>query len=168
MPKVVPGRFSADINESFVVFLIGVRVNNIWAIDKWMPTVQSMGPMLSSLRQYPEKGLLGKETFFRPFPISVVLITYWKSFEHLEHFARSADDPHLEPWRRFNKSIGNDGSVGVWHETYLVQPGQSESIYVNMPVFGLAAATQHVAAVGRKETSRRRLGGDNEPAVRID
>jgi hypothetical protein len=165
MSKVVPGRFSAEIDESFVVFLIGMRVNNIWAVNKWLPTAQAMGPMLNVLHRYPEKGFLGQESFFRLLPISIVLITYWKSFEHLEHFARSAEDPHLEPWRAFNRSIGSDGTVGIWHETYLVQPEQSESIYVNMPVFGLAAATRHVQSVGSKETARRRLGGDNLPAV---
>jgi hypothetical protein len=165
MSKVVPGRFSAEIDESFVVFSIGMRVNNIWAVNKWVPTARAMGPMLSTLHRYPEKGFMGQETFFRLMPIEIVLITYWKSFEHLEHFARSADDPHLEPWREFNKSIGSDGSVGIWHETYLIPAGQSESIYVNMPVFGLAAATQHVPAIGRKETARRRLGGENQPAI---
>jgi Domain of unknown function (DUF4188) len=165
MPKVIPGRFSAQTDESFVVFLIGMRVNNIWAINKWVPTAQAMGPMLKSLHRYPEKGFLGQESFFRLSPIGTVLITYWKSFEHLEHFARSADDPHLEPWRAFNRSIGSDGSVGIWHETYLVGSGQSESIYVNMPIFGLAAATHHVSSIGKKETARRRLGGENSPAV---
>jgi hypothetical protein len=165
MSKVVPGRYSAQIDESFVVFLIGMRVNNIWAIDKWLPTARAMGPMLNVLHRYPDKGFLGQESFFRLFPLTTVMITYWKSFEHLEHFARNADDPHLEPWRAFNRSIGSDGSVGIWHETYLVPAGQSESIYANMPVFGLAAATSHVPSVGKKETARRRLGGNNTPAV---
>ncbi|WP_264082513.1 hypothetical protein [Nostoc sp. CENA543] len=34
-----------------------------------------------------------------------------------------------------------------------------------MPVFGLAAATKHIPAVGRKETARRRLGGESDPVV---
>ncbi|MHC0064935.1 hypothetical protein ACWATR_18880 [Nostoc sp. UIC 10890] len=34
-----------------------------------------------------------------------------------------------------------------------------------MPVFGLAAATKHVPAMGWKETAGRRLGGDGEPAA---
>lgn len=35
-----------------------------------------------------------------------------------------------------------------------------------MPVFGLAKATEHVPAVGCRETARRRLmRGENDPAV---
>jgi Domain of unknown function (DUF4188) len=165
MPKVIPGRFTAEINEEFVVFLIGMRVNNIWAIDKWLPTASAMGPMLSALHQDPEKGFLGQESFYRLFPLEVMLITYWQSFEHLENFARNADDPHLAAWRKFNKSIGSDGSVGIWHETFMVESGKSESIYANMPIFGLAAATQHIPVMGNRETARRRVGGDNQPAV---
>src|SRR5271163_2213504 len=49
----------------------------------------------------------------------------------------------------FNRPVGTGGSIGIWHETYLVEPGKAESIYVNMPVFGLAAAAHHVKAEGR-------------------
>jgi hypothetical protein len=104
--------------------------------------------------------------FVMPFSISVIRIgSYWRSFDDLERFARSSDDPHLGAWRRFNQAVGGDGSAGIWHETYLVAPGQYEALYGNMPRFGLAAATQHVPAVGRRETARRRLGGDNDSAV---
>jgi hypothetical protein len=49
---------------------------------------------------------------------------------------------------------------------YAVEAGHHEAIYNNMPVFGLAKATEHVPARGRLETTRRRLrGGENEPAV---
>jgi hypothetical protein len=94
-----------------------------------------------------------------------MLISYWRSFDCLENFARNPSDPHLGAWRRFNQSVGTDGSVGIWHETYLVAAGQYEAVYGNMPVFGLAAATRHVPALGNKETARRRLGGKNNPAV---
>jgi Domain of unknown function (DUF4188) len=159
MSKVVPGRFSAEIDRSVVVFLIGMRVNHLWAVNKWLPTAQAMSPMLKVLHQYPEKGFLGQESFFRLFPIEIVLISYWKSVEHLQYFARNADDPHLAPWREFNRSIGSDGTVGIWHETYTVSAGQTESIYVNMPVFGLAAATHHISASSKQQPDRHRLGG---------
>ena len=52
------------------------------------------------------------------------------------------------------------------YETYLVERGNYEAVYSNMPVFGLAKATEHVRAVGDRETARRRLmRGENEPAV---
>jgi hypothetical protein len=165
MSDVVVGRYTAQIEEPFVVFLIGMRVNRVRSLKKWMPAAQSMPEMLKVLYSQPEKGFLGGESFFRFFPLTTLLLTYWRSFEDLEKFARNADDPHLGAWKRFNQSVGVDGTVGIWHETYLIQPHQYEAVYGNMPVFGLAKATQHVPAVGRRETARRRLGGENAPAV---
>ncbi|NKB18410.1 MAG: DUF4188 domain-containing protein [Pseudanabaena sp. CRU_2_10] len=165
MSNVFPGRFTAQIDEPFVVFLIGMRVNKFWSFSKWTPVARAMSPMLSTLYQYPEKGFLGGENFYRFSPLTTLLLSYWRSFEDLEQFARSPSEPHLAAWQKFNKAIGNDGSVGIWHETYLIQPGQYEAVYGNMPAFGLAAATKHVSVTGKRETARRRLGGENEPAV---
>jgi hypothetical protein len=159
----MPGRYTAQTNEPFVVFMIGMRINKFWAFSKWIPTARAMGPMLRTLFQHPEKGFLGAQVFF--YWRGIALVQYWRSFEDLEKFARNREDPHLSAWKRFNKAIGSDGSVGIWHETYLVDAGKYEAVYGNMPVFGLAAATSHVPAAGRRETARRRLGGENEPAV---
>ena len=163
MSKIISGRFTADIEGPFVVFIIGMRVNKFFAFRKWIATAMAMGPMIRTLYEHPEKGFLGAQTFFNL--RGVVTIQYWRSFEDLERFARDKNDPHLAAWRRFNKSIGSDGSVGIWHESFLVDAGKYEALYGNMPVFGLASASQHVPATGRRETARRRLGGTSEPAV---
>jgi hypothetical protein len=162
MARAIPGRFTAATDQPFVVFLIGMRINRLLAVRKWLPTARAMGPMIRTLYQHPEKGFLGARTFvgWR----EVVTVQYWRSFEDVERFARSQDDPHWPAWRRFNKVVGyKDGSVGIWHETYLVEPGHYEAVYGNMPVTGLAASTSHVPATGRRETARQRLGGASEP-----
>lgn len=148
MSPVIPGRFIAESEAPFVVFLIGMRVNQVLAFSKWIPIARAMSPMLRVLYQNPEKGFLGGETFV--YWRGVGLIQYWRSFEDLENFARNPTDPHLAAWQRFNKAVGADGSVGIWHETYLIEPGKYQAIYGNMPVFGLAAATNHVPATGRR------------------
>ncbi len=164
MASVIPGRFTAHIDEPFVVFLIGMRINRFLAFRKWVPVARAMGPMIRELYQHPEKGFLGAEFFL--YWRGPAIVQYWRSFEDLERFARNPDDPHLPAWRRFNQTVGTDGSVGIWHETYAVEAGHHEAIYNNMPVFGLAKATEHVPAKGRLETARRRLRrGENEPAV---
>lgn len=164
MTQVVNGRFTARKDEPFVVFIIGMRINRPLAIRKWLPTLRAMGPMLRELYRHPEKGFLGAEFFF--YWPGVAVLQYWRSYEDLERFARNPDDPHLPAWRRFNQTVDSDGSVGIFHETYAVEAGRHEEIYSNMPVFGLAKATEHVPAKGRLETARRRLRrGENEPAV---
>ena len=55
------------------------------------------------------------------------------------------------------KRIGKGGMVGIWHETYTVNPGQYEGVYGNMPIYGLAAATEHISAEGGRRWARQRL-----------
>jgi hypothetical protein len=40
-----------------------MRINNLFAVRKWLPTLRAMGPMLKELYQHPEKGFLGGEFF---------------------------------------------------------------------------------------------------------
>jgi len=68
-------------------------------------------------------------------------VQYWRSLEQLQAYARSSDREHLPAWAAFNRAVGMKGDVGIWHETYPVRPGDYETVYVNMPVFGLAKAT---------------------------
>lgn len=163
MARVFSGRYTARTREPFVVFLIGMRINQIWAVHKWMPVAAAMPSMLKTLVSSAAKGLLGAETWTRW--REVMSVQYWRSFEDLERFARNPSDPHLEAWKDFNRRVGSEGSVGIWHETFLVEAGRYECVYGNMPLTGLAAATEQVAAIGNRETARLRLGGYSEPAV---
>jgi hypothetical protein len=155
MPPLHPGRFAAQIEGSFVVFLIGLRINRPLAIHKWLPTAQSMGPMLQELYANPSLGLLGAQTsLYWP---GVMLTQYWRSFDHLVDYAQSRNAAHLPAWKAFNQRVGSDGTVGIWHETYKVEAGQYECVYANMPRFGLAAAAQHVPATGHLRDARSRM-----------
>ena len=106
--------------------------------------------MLKYLTEHPEKGLLGYETMGR------VNVQYWRSFEHLEAFAKDRDDPHLEAWRNFWRRPGNDTRTGIWHETFLVRDGEYEAIYGNMPPYGLGKASRLVP-VAESVDARQRL-----------
>lgn len=157
MAKVVTKRMTAEIEGDFVVFLIGMRVNKPWKLRKWLPVFFAMPKMLAELKKHPEMGLLGVEQKLAN-PRSPLLIQYWRSFEHLEAFARSNNASHFPAWVKFNKAIGSSGDVGIWHETYLVQAGQYETVYNNMPLYGLAKATRSVPAAGTRASSPLRLG----------
>ncbi len=162
MAKIFNGRYTAKSGEPFVVFLIGMRINKWWRVAKWLPVANAMTPMLMMLFTHPEKGFLHGE-FFWNFS-GPVLIQYWRSFEDLERFAHEPSDPHLRAWKAFNQAVGPDGTVGIWHETYVVEPNKYECVYGNMPAFGLGAAMEHVEAIGRRETARLRLSM-NKPSA---
>ena len=157
MHSVFSGRYTAQTSEPFVVFLIGMRINKFLAVKKWLSVSQAMVPMIKSLKQNPEKGLMASNSFFRVWPLETCMVTYWRSFDDLQAFARSTDDPHWSAWQAFMKEVGDDGSVGIWHETYQVNPEQYECIYGNMPAFGLAAATHHIPISEKTRTARARM-----------
>lgn len=126
-----------------------------------MKVANAMMPMIKTLYEHPEKGFLSGESFFSLFPLQTIFVSYWRSFEDIERFARAKDDPHLAAWVCFNREIGYDGSVGIWHETYTIDPGHSEALYANMPLFGLAKATRTTIPVhgGHLKNARGRLRG---------
>lgn len=157
------GRFSAQIDGPFVVFVIGMRINQLWKFWKWIPVSREMGPMVKELFAHPEKGMLAANTFINW--RTIMLVQYWRSFDHLEKFSRSSDDPHFEAWKRFNRRVGNNSSVGIWHETYSIPAGAYEAIYVNMPTIGLGQAGTLVPSTGRLENARARISGSDVPSA---
>src|SRR5579875_768854 len=152
MAEVIHGRMTADMEGEFVVFLIGMRVNKLWKLHSWLPVFLAMPRMLKELYQDPDSGFLGHISSFG------MVVQYWRSYEQLEAYARSKDKSHWPAWIAFNKSAANSrGDVGIWHETYCVKPGQWETIYGNMPPFGLAKASSAIPIGKDFYSSRLRL-----------
>ena len=158
MAPIFNGRFTAKIEGDFVVFLIGMRINRLFAVHKWMPPARAMPRMLQELDQHPEMGLLHAEFYLSG--RTVMTVQYWRSFEQLHAYAHAKDLKHLPAWTDFNRKVGNNGAVGVFHESYLVRAGQYECVYVNMPQTGLAKAGEMIPAVGRMQSAKSRLGTD--------
>ena len=154
MTQIFPGRFTAQADKPVVLFLIGMRINKLSAFGKWWPVAQAMPAMLEELKARPDSGYLhgwlwgGRTT---------IALQYWRSFDDLLTYAHDKSGVHFPAWGKFNKAVGNDGSVGIWHETYLIEPGKFETLYGNMPLFGLAAATNHVPATGRLAGAKDRM-----------
>ncbi len=158
MSHIQRGRQSAAPGvDGTVLFLIGMRVNRLWQVWRWLPVALAMPRMLAELARDPSLGLVG-----RPRTLlsgrTVLVWQYWDSFESLDAYARAGDRAHLPAWRVFNRRIKDNGSVGIYHETVLLSEGSVETVYVNMPPIGLGAAVGTVPAGRRGETAGVRLG----------
>lgn len=166
MSKVQAERLTADLpTEGAVVFLIGMRINRMWDVRSWGPVFTAMPRMLIELARHPELGLRGRPRTFVS-GRTILVWQQWESFDHLEAYAKSTDHDHLPAWREFNRKARATTSVGIYHETYLVDPANVESIYVNMPAFGLGKAFGTIPAVGRLHFAPGRLGKqENGPAL---
>lgn len=161
------GRVVADSGvDGKVLFLIGMRINRLWQVWRWFPVFTAMPRMLIELAKNPELGLVGAPRTFLSGRM-ILVWQYWESFDKLTAYAKAADRVHLPAWRAFNKRVRDNGSVGIFHETFMLSDATSESFYGNMPTFGLGAVTGVVPAGRRGQTARARLTGDTgeSPAV---
>lgn len=88
---------------------------------------------------------------------TLCMIQYWRDFDSLEAYARDRRQSHWPAWAAFNNAVGNDGTVGIFHETYAVQAGNHETIYVNMPAIGLGRVAGLQKATGSRTEARSRM-----------
>ena len=160
-------RLTAEIEGDFVVFLIGMRVNRPWKLHKWLPVFMAMPRMLAELSKKPEVGLLGYRQYLGN-PMSPMVLQYWRSEAQLEAYARQKDAAHFPAWVKFNKKIASNGDVGIWHETFKVKAGEYETIYNNMPPFGLGKVGDLAPAAGYRTTAAGRLAKEDAGPPAVD
>jgi Domain of unknown function (DUF4188) len=165
--QIRKGRWAASHDVELVVFLIGMRINRPLKVRQWWPVFVAMPRMIKWLEQHPQAGLLHYEQAFRN-PLSPMIVQYWRSFEDLERFARSPDAPHLDAWRRFNATVRDTGDVGIWHETYRVAAGASESIFGNMPASGLGRAGSLRPVGSTAATAAKRIGARDDDKAPVE
>jgi hypothetical protein len=161
MPRVIPHFMTAEVEGDFVVFLIGMRINKVWKIHKRLPVFLAVRRVLRELEAHPQSGFLGY--FGAGRHRSLLTVQYWRSFDHLESYARSHDHQHWPAWVAFNKRTGDSrGDVGIWHEMYQVHAGEYETVYSGMPLFGLGKVGKLLPVSGSRASARSRLHASAE------
>ncbi|MEV4226506.1 DUF4188 domain-containing protein [Streptomyces bobili] len=157
--KSAASRTTADAHGDVVVLLIGMRVNHFWAVHQWLPVMLAMLRMLAELKKDPGRGLLSR-VLLTASPRTYYVVQYWESAEKLYAYASAPDAFHHAVWARLNRMERDGkvrGHVGIWHETYVVPEGRYETIYGDMPAFGLAAAHGSVPLGERGRSAKDRL-----------
>jgi len=152
MATILAQRVTVPNDKNIVVFLIGMRINKWWMFHRWLPVALAMPRMLKELRQKPESGYLGGLL------LPGISVQYWESTAKLMAYAQDRKGEHYPAWSRFQRKVGTDGTVGIWHETFDVPAGSFESVYVNMPRHGLGKIFEPIPATGARASAERRLG----------
>jgi len=155
MKEIIKDRMTIIHENEFVVFLIGMRINKLWKVHKWLPVAFAMKRIITELKHEDNHGLLSGE--YRYIGNPTLFIQYWRSYDDLEKYAASKNLEHKSAWKSFFKAVALNGDVGIWHETYVISPDKYESVYLNMPPFGLGRTGELVPASGLMQSSRGRL-----------
>ncbi|MFP5108154.1 DUF4188 domain-containing protein [Neobacillus sp. C211] len=151
---IYTGRYTTENTEDIVVFIIGMRVNKRFALHKWLPVFNAMPGMIKELyTNKDELGFLSMESYFGL--RTTAMIQYWRSMEDLLAYAKN--EKHLSAWENFNKKVGNNDAVGIYHETYQIKNRSYESIYGNMPYYGLGKALKHIPITPERNSAKKRL-----------
>ena len=153
---ILSGRFTANHAGPLTVFLIGMRINKLHRIDKWLPVARIMKPMIAELSARPESGFLGSERMLCGLR-TLIFGQYWRDFRCLEAYARDRDQSHWPAWAAFYRRSNKGEAVGIFHETYCVTNGNYETVYGNMPPFGLGKVAGLVPAPGARNKARDRM-----------
>ena len=156
--SIIDGRHQADLDGQVVVFPIGMKINRLWAVHRWLRPTVDTARMWWHLQRNRPQGYLGGYLFV--YARGVGMMQYWRDFDALEAFSRDDSQPHLKAWRQLVHQTADDQTFGYWHETYVVDASTAETIYGSMPPFGLSEAVGHAPIGGRSETARGRLTDD--------
>lgn len=157
MAEIHYGRHCADVAGPCVLFLIGMRINRLRDFRGWVPVARAMGPMIAEVAADPSSGFLSARTWigWR----NILVQQYWRSTDDLIRYAADSGQLHRPAWTDFYRHVGvaDGATVGIWHETVVIEPGKVETVYGNMPPFGLGEAVGTVPATGRRESAASRL-----------
>ncbi|MCW2541053.1 MAG: hypothetical protein JWN95_2778 [Frankiales bacterium] len=151
--EIVLETMTSDHDHDVVVFLIGMRINRFWRIDKWLPTAMAMPKMLREVLSDPTSGCRAASTSVSG--RTILTIQYWDSVEQLLGYAHDRDAEHRPAWQAFNRRSGGSSAVGIFHETYHVPVGNFETVYRAMPPYGLASATDSLVPVAKRGARAR-------------
>jgi hypothetical protein len=150
------GRWTAELDGDFVVFLIGAAVHDPAVATEASGLLMAMAEMLDELEADPSSGLLAYTRHGEPG--LGVIVQYWRSFDALESYARNPSARHAPVWRAWNRLAADDrNGAGIWHETFKVAAGSYEAIYQNMPLTGLQRAGRAVTVTEARDSARARI-----------
>ena len=151
-------RVMADTSQGGALFIVGMHIHDWRKPFDWLPPFLAMPRMVRELEANRALGMVSARYCFWG-GRTIAVVQCWKSFELLTAYARSEDNEHRPAWLEFYRTASKSMStVGLFHETYVVSPGSTESLYFNMPErFGLTAVTGAVPVSARNASAHDRL-----------
>jgi hypothetical protein len=150
-------RKTSKIEEPIALFLVGVQCRSLKSFWKLPFISRKMSKLQNELNMNKDSGLLWGENFISFKPFTTLYLSYWKSIEHINNFANNSKFSHKETWIQYMRKYYKDKNIGIWHETYEIDPNKAENIYVGMSLFGLGAVGQLSEISHSTENFNKRL-----------
>lgn len=136
MAPVFRERMAAEMDDGFVIYINGMRLNGLRALSHWLVANWKITKMLGELEADPDSGFLGYTPIFLGLRKGAT-IQYWRSLEDLQRFATDPDGPHVPAWKWYNEEADPDGGLGFWAELYVIDGDSFETFFRNAPPIGI-------------------------------
>lgn len=144
IPDEDTGEITTPSSKKIAVLHLGAKSNHPFGYlaPQFVKVGEWVGKMNHEMDAGEVKGFLGQTTFHRQDERGapeVQLISYWESIEDLWAFAHSGS--HRECWQWWEKTIKENGYVGINHEIFEAEANNWENIYVNFQPTMMGATT---------------------------
>lgn len=130
---------TAPIVDPLCVFMVGVQIKSARSFWKIPYIAGKMRQMQKELREDPESGFIWGTNFTKFAPFTTLFLSYWTSADYIDQFIKRDKFSHKRESVAYWKRFGKDTDVGVWHETYEIDPQRTENLYFGMEPFGVSA-----------------------------
>lgn len=144
VPDSETGEITTPAGKKIVILHLGAKSNHPFGF--FHTPFQGVGAWIEKMNDIMDKGevngFLGQTTFHRQDEkgaLETMLISYWESIEDLWAFAHSG--VHREAWTWWEKTIKENGAVGINHEIFEADASKWENIYVNFQPTLMGATT---------------------------
>jgi hypothetical protein len=156
MTDIIDEQVTGELDGGFVVFRLGMRINRLWKVHRWLPILRAGRRMLAEADADPDVGLLAYDSTVGLRGVEVV--QFWRSFDDLRTYALDPDAGHAPSMRWAMERMADGDDVGIWHELYVVDDDSYETVYYNAPPTGVGKAGTLYPAEGERRTAAGRLG----------
>ncbi|MGQ5516902.1 monooxygenase family protein [Halococcus saccharolyticus] len=153
MAPIVRERMAAEMDEGFVIYINGMRLNTLRALPHWLVANWKVAKMFRELEADPDSGFLGYTPIFLGLRKGAAM-QYWRSLEDLQRFATDPNGSHIPAWKWYNETADPDGGLGFWAELYVVDGDSFETFFRNVPPIGVGKFARMVPM----DEHERRLG----------
>lgn len=152
---------TAEIEEPLCLFLVGLQCRSWKSLWKIPFITIRVSRMYKELQTNKDSGLLWGKFFTSKRPFTTLILTYWKSSEHIHRFVSDPKYSHIKSTIEYYQKFNRDPHIGVWHETYEITPNHAETMYYGMEPFGASAFLQTKVLKKNAKGYMKRLRGQS-------
>jgi hypothetical protein len=154
---------SAPLEAPVCLFMVGMQCRSWRSFWKIPLIARRMKQMQKELKNDRESGLIWGENFTSQRPFTTLYLSYWKSSDHINRFVTDKKFSHLSSVKEYFQRFRDDPDIGVWHETYEVDPQKTENLYFGMAPFGVSAFLKTVEINSKNRNYLMRLRRNGKP-----